>query len=180
MPVRPIVLYPDPILKQVCSPIEDIGPEVEAVLQDLEDTLGASPGVGVAAPQIGVALRAIAVDVTPKNPGHGLLLLINPELVSLEGARVVREGCLSIPEYTANVRRAEKVVVQGRDRTGAMVVFESTGLEAICLQHEIDHLDGILFLDRVASLSTDVFRRKGVPARFQAADHHKRPIGERA
>ncbi|MGE0491550.1 MAG: peptide deformylase [Vulcanimicrobiota bacterium] len=172
MPVRPIVLYPDPILKKVCRPVEDFTDEVRRVLQDLEDTLEACPGVGVAAPQIGVDLRVIAVDVSPKE-GHGRLILVNPELVSKQGSKIGREGCLSIPEFTANVARAETIVVRALDKNGAMRVFESTGFEAVCLQHEIDHLDGVLFLDRVVCLKSDVFRRKGAKPRFAVEQYQK-------
>ncbi|MEW6278362.1 MAG: peptide deformylase [Candidatus Eremiobacterota bacterium] len=171
MAVREIVLYPDPVLKRTCRPVEDITPEIESLLDDLVDTMRDSPGVGLAAPQLGQLWRAIVVDVTPRHPGHGLLLLINPEIVLLEGSKVVREGCLSIPEFTASVLRAERCVVRALDRHRNTVVYESSGLEAICLQHEVDHLDGVLFLDRVACLKTDVFGRKGVQPRFRPEDH---------
>ncbi len=171
MAVRDILLYPDPVLKQVCRPVQELTSEIRALLEDLVDTMKASPGVGLAAPQLGSTWRAIAVDVTPKHPGHGLVVLVNPEIVLLEGTRTIREGCLSIPDYTANVRRAERCVVRGLDMMGRPFVCESTGLEAICLQHEVDHLDGILFLDRVSCLKTDVFGRKGVKPRFQPEDH---------
>lgn len=171
MAVQEILLYPNPILKQVCAPIESIDEGVRRLAQDLVDTLQASPGVGVAAPQIGDARRMVAVDVTPKNPGHGLLVLINPELVGSDGSKIGREGCLSIPDFTANVKRAERVVIKALTLEGEVKVFESTGFEAICLQHEIDHLDGVLFLDRVACLKTDVFRRKGVKPRFRPEEY---------
>jgi peptide deformylase len=170
MAVRPIVLYPDPLLKKVCRPVSEFTPEVLGVCQDLVDTLRAGPGVGLAAPQIGVDLRLIAVDVTPRHPGHGLLVLANPRLLRGEGFKVVREGCLSIPEYTANVGRHERVVVEAVEPGDRLRVIETEGFEAVCLQHEIDHLDGILFLDRVTSLRTDVFRRKGAVPRFALED----------
>lgn len=177
MAVRDILLYPDPVLKQKCRPIEEFTDEIRALLEDLVDTVQASPGVGLAAPQIGQTWRAIVVDVPSKHPTHGLVVLVNPEIVLLEGSKVIREGCLSIPEYTANVRRAERCVVRGLDIKGNPFVCDSTGLEAICLQHEVDHLDGILFLDRVTCLKTDVFGRKGVQPRFQPEDH-PRLIGQ--
>lgn len=177
MPAREIVLYPDPILKKVCAPIETIDADIEQLVRDLDDTLEACPGVGVAAPQIGVALRLIAVDVSPK-PGHGRLLLLNPEIVAAEGSKIGREGCLSIPEFTANVRRHTSIVVKATLVDGSSKVFESTGFEAICLQHEIDHLDGVLFLDRVACLKGDVFRRKGAQPRFSAETYQQNNPGE--
>ena len=164
MAVRDIVLYPAPILKQVCAPVD--WREVQEICSDLVDTLKACPGVGVADPQIGHAVRIIAVDVTPKNPGHGLLVLLNPELVEQEGRVVGREGCLSIPEFTANVARAQRVVVRAQDPQGREVKVTSDGFESICLQHELDHLDGILFLDRVSCLKSDVFKRKGGQPRY--------------
>ncbi len=172
MAVRDIVLFPDPILKAVCQPVDLSDPDLGNLVQDLIDTVKASPGVGVAAPQIGVAKRAIVVDVSPK-PGNGLIVLLNPEVVSASNPKTGREGCLSIPDFTANVRRPQEIIIRGTSPDGASVVIHSEGLEAVCLQHEVDHLDGILFLDRVASLKKDVFRRKGVEPRFEAQDYPK-------
>lgn len=170
MAVREIVLFPDPILKTVCLPVDMTDPELPELVQDLIDTVKASPGVGVAAPQIGVAKRAIAVDISPK-PGNGLIILLNPEVVSSGNPKTGREGCLSIPDFTANVRRPQEIVIRGLNPQGESVVLHSVGLEAVCLQHEVDHLDGILFLDRVASLKKDVFRRKGFEPRFEAQEY---------
>jgi peptide deformylase len=170
MAVREILLFPDPILKAVCVPVDMADPELPRLVQDLVDTVAASPGVGLAAPQIGMARRALVVDVRPK-PGNGLIVLLNPEIVSGSNPRTGREGCLSIPDFTANVRRPQEVVIRGLSPEGKSVVLHSEGLEAVCLQHELDHLDGILFLDRVASLKKDVFRRKGFEPRFEAQDY---------
>jgi peptide deformylase len=174
MAVREIVLFPDPILKTVCQTVDLTDPELETLVQDLVDTVAASPGVGVAAPQIGVAKRVIVVDVSPK-PGHGLIVLLNPEVVSGTNPKTGREGCLSIPDFTANVRRYQEIVIRGLSASGQPVVLHSEGLEAVCLQHEVDHLDGILFLDRVSSLKKDVFRRKGFEPRFEAQDYSRNP-----
>jgi peptide deformylase len=156
--VREILLYPHPILKRVAEPVD--AADVERLAADLVDTMRASPRcVGIAAPQIGELRRMIAVDVTghPKaTTSHGLLVLANPRLLQASGSEIGREGCLSIPELTANVRRAVRVLVEA---DGGMRVA-AEGFEARCLLHELDHLDGILFLDRVASLTADVFRRK--------------------
>jgi peptide deformylase len=145
------------VLKQVAR--EATPAEAELAGADLVETMRSFPRcVGVAAPQIGELVRVVAVDVTdhPKaTTCHGLLVLVNPRVVLASGSEVAREGCLSIPDLTANVRRATRVVIEAGDR-----VIESEGFEARCLLHEIDHLDGILFLDRVDSLKTDVFRRK--------------------
>lgn len=157
MAPREILLYPDPLLKQVCRPARR--DEAESVVADLVDTMRAHPGcVGLAAPQIGEPVRVAVVDVSghPRaDSSNGLLLLVNPRVVGEAGSVVRREGCLSIPDLTANVRRAERVTFEARGDT-----VESEGFEARCVLHELDHLDGVLFLDRVDSLATDVFRRK--------------------
>lgn len=157
MAVREVLRYPNPILKQVAAPAQ--AAEVDAVGRDLVDTMRSFERcVGLSAPQLGELVRMVAVDVRghPKaETSNGLLVLANPKIVEAEGSEVAREGCLSIPDLTANVRRATRVVVE---HGGALV--ESLGFEARCLQHEIDHLDGVLFLDRVESLVDDVFRRQ--------------------
>ena len=165
MAVRDVLVHPDPRLKRVCrrlAPAERA--EAERVAADLVDTMRAGPRcVGVAAPQIGELVRVVAVDCTghPKAPvSQGLLLLVNPAVIAADGAEVGREGCLSIPEITANVRRATSVVVEATDPAGDPLRIAADGFEARALQHEIDHLDGVLILDRVASLATDVFRRR--------------------
>ena len=153
---------PHPALKRVAAPAQDPG-GVERVVADLLDTMAAAPRcVGIAAPQIGEEVRICTVDVTdhPKATScAGLLVLVNPVIVEASGAVIGREGCLSIPDFTADVRRAAKVVVEASGRDGAQLRVEADGFEARCLQHEVDHLDGILFLDRVES-PTQVFRRK--------------------
>lgn len=160
MPVLEILKYPDPVLKEVSKKVNPIDDEISSFINDLVDTMKASPGVGLAAPQVGRLLRIITIDVTPRNPGHGLIVLINPEVVSISGSKIVREGCLSVPEYTANIKRAEEITVKGLNRDGAEVVIYSTGFEAVALQHELDHLDGVLFMDRIVSMKRDLFKRK--------------------
>jgi peptide deformylase len=160
--VRPIRLYPDPILKHPTAPVYLTDPALPALVQDLLDTLEASPGVALAAPQIGYAVRMIVVDVTRKKGahGHGRIVLINPRVLYQEGPRIVREGCLSVPDYTGNVRRFEQTVVEGSSPDGRVVILTTSGFEALAYQHELDHLDGTLFLDRLDSLTTDLFRRR--------------------
>ena len=165
MAVRPIVLYPDPILKARCPKQTDIADAVR-VAQDLLDTMDAGPPrtVGIAAPQIGELTRIAIVDTSrnPKYPaGHGLMTLIDPEIVASVGTQVFREGCLSIPEFTANISRFMRVTVRATGLDGAKSEVTAEGFEAVVLQHEIDHLDGILFLDRVKNIHLDLFRRKG-------------------
>jgi peptide deformylase len=166
MAILPILKFPDPLLQTKSSPVERVTPELSATIDDLVDTMRASPGgVGISAPQVGVLKRVVAIDVSASKRGaqvenHGLLVLINPEILAKGGRQVVREGCMSIPDYTANIERAQWVLVDALDREGKQLILEAVGFEAVAIQHEVDHLDGILFLDRVASIKTDLFRRK--------------------
>jgi peptide deformylase len=165
MPVRPILIYPDPHLKSVCAPVESFDDSARSLINDLIDTMDAGPPrtVGIAAPQIGALLRVVVVDVS-RNPKYtsqnGLLTLINPRISEHSGEQYFREGCLSIPEYTANIRRWDKIRVEARGMDGSCYSIEASGFESVVLQHELDHLDGILFLDRVANVKTDLFQRK--------------------
>jgi len=156
--------FPDAILKQPTRPV----PRVDASVAKLIDGLIAAMRhhtrcVGLAAPQVGSGLRVAVMDSSrnPKTSGSsGLLVLVNPEILGVEGGVIQREGCLSIPDFTANVKRATRIRVKANDRFGSSYEVELEGFEAVIAQHEIDHLDGKLFLDRVANLTTDVFRRK--------------------
>jgi peptide deformylase len=155
--IRDVLLHPHPLLTRVAAPAD---PATAArVAQDLLDTMRSfGHCVGIAAPQIGEPVRVAVVDVTghrKATTSHGELVLVNPVIVEASGAEVGREGCLSIPELTADVRRATHVVVEAEG-----VRVEAEGFEARALQHEIDHLDGLLFLDRVESLEADVFQRR--------------------
>jgi peptide deformylase len=159
---REILLYPHPILKQVCEPVEPLGELGRRIAADLVDTLDSGPGVGLAAPQIGYAHRVILVDAArnPKRSGQGRFILFNPQLLESHGRQMGREGCLSIPEYTGNVLRAEELRVEGWNEAGERIQVRCRDYEAVVFQHELDHLDGILFLDRIANVKTDLFRRK--------------------
>lgn len=162
MAVRPILHYPHPTLKATSAAVVPADAATQAVVQDLLDTLAASPGVALAAPQIGAAVRVIVVDVSRKKgeKGHGLTVMINPVILALEGRKILREGCLSVPDYTGNVLRHEQAVVEGLAPDGRVLTLTTSGFEALAFQHEVDHLNGLLFLDRILSLSTDLFRRK--------------------
>lgn len=162
MTVRPVLALPD---SRLSSPAQEVdGEDVSELVRDLIDTMRASPAcVGLAAPQIGVSVRAIVVDVGehPKTTmSHGLVVFLNPEIIEARGRELGREGCMSVPDLTANIRRAQSIVIRGRQPDGTTRVIATEGFEARAFQHEIDHLDGTLILDRVASLSTDVFRRQ--------------------
>ena len=166
MAVRPVVLYPDPRLKVQIAPSSEVDDAIRAAAQDLLDTMDACPPrtVGIAAPQIG-AMARLAIVNTSRNPkypgGHGLLVLVNPQVVAYDGEQFFREGCLSLPDYTANIKRRRSITVRALNLDGEAVTVDAEGFEAVVLQHEIDHLDGVLFLDRVANVKTDLFRRKG-------------------
>lgn len=162
MAVRPILLYPDSILKTPTASVSPGDPAIAPIIQDMLDTLRASPGVALAAPQIGCLLQIIVVDVSRKKGegGHGLVVLLNPRIRHQEHARIIREGCLSVPDYTGNVLRYEQTVVEGWAPDGAPVTLTASGFEALAFQHELDHLSGMLFLDRIQSHDTDLFRRK--------------------
>jgi peptide deformylase len=164
MSVRHVLRYPHPSLKRAAKPVE-AGEDalVERLARDLVDTMHSSAGcVGLAATQLDELVRMVVVDVRGHRratTSNGQLVLVNPRIVHSSGAELAREGCLSLPDITANVTRATAIVVEATGLCREALVIESTGFEARCLQHEIDHLDGVLFLDRVASLTTDVFRR---------------------
>jgi peptide deformylase len=160
--VREILLYPHPLLKQVCEPLAPTDPRAPQVAQDLLDTLESGPGVGLAAPQIGYRFRVIVVEAgrNPRREGQGRFLLFNPVLPEAHGRQTLREGCLSIPQYTGNVTRAAEVVVNGLDASGDLITLRAREYEAVVFQHELDHLDGILFLDRITRANRNLFRRK--------------------
>ncbi|MCW2926874.1 MAG: Peptide deformylase [Thermoleophilia bacterium] len=166
MTVRPIVVYPDERLKTVCTPVGGSGPlapDHRELALDLLETMSAYPGcVGLAAPQVGALVRMLAIDVTGHRRAkscHGRVVLVDPELTARAGNVAMREGCLSIPDFTGNVRRPERITVTGRGVDGESLELHCDGYEARVLLHEIDHLDGLLFLDRVRKAS-DVFPRK--------------------
>ncbi|MCW2949515.1 MAG: N-formylmethionyl-tRNA deformylase [Thermoleophilia bacterium] len=166
MAVREVVQYPDERLKTECEPVgarHSLFSAAQAVAHDLLDTMATFPGcVGIAAPQIGELVRIVAIDVTGHKravSNHGRQILIDPVIVSRAGRVQMREGCLSIPDFTGNVTRAAAIVVEARDIDGAPIRLECDAYEARVVLHELDHLDGLLFLDRVAKAS-DVFPRK--------------------
>ena len=163
MAVLPVLTYPDERLRQVSAPVERFDEALRARIADLEDTRRAGPAaVGIAAPQVGWFERVVIIDVSGRRntPNHGHLVLINPEILDWEGYAVGREGCLSVPDYTGNVIRAERIRLEASDPEGRRRSFDMEGFEARAVQHELDHLDGLLFLDRLVSRRRDLFRRK--------------------
>lgn len=159
-----ILTYPDERLKQLSEPVETIDTDLQGFIHELEQTRLAGPGaVGIAAPQVNVFRRVVIVDVSNmKKPveNHGHLVLINPEITEWEGMAMGREGCLSVPDFTGNVIRAERISLRYLDIGGCAREIETHGFEARAIQHELDHLDGLLFLDRLVSRRSDLFKRK--------------------
>jgi len=166
MTVLDILTYPDTRLKQIADDVDVFDAELVTFIQDLEETMAAGPGgVGIAATQVGVMRRIVIVDVSNyprlKNAKHhGHLVLINPEIIDWQGMKKGREGCMSVPDFTGNVIRAENIVLNALDASGVKREYEMEGFEARAVQHEIDHLDGLLFLDRLVSRRNDLFKRK--------------------
>ena len=164
MTVLDILTYPDERLKQESRPVERFDAALRARVADLEETRRAGPGaVGIAAPQVGWFERVVIVDVSKMKkpvPNHGYLVLVNPDITEWEGFAVGREGCLSVPDFTGNVIRAEAIKLEAFDPHGEPLSFAMEGFEARAVQHEMDHLDGLLFLDRLVSRRNDLFRRK--------------------
>ncbi|MEY6433417.1 peptide deformylase [Thioalkalicoccus limnaeus] len=163
MAVQPILRLPDERLKQISEPVAAFDSELRSRVAGLEETRLAGPAaVGIAAPQTGWFQRVVILDVSSKKgiAHHGHLVLVNPEIVHWEGYEIGREGCLSVPDYTGNVIRATRIRLLAQDLDGEPRELEMEGFEARAAQHEIDHLDGLLFVDRVVSRRTDLFRRK--------------------
>jgi len=163
MSILEILKYPDPRLKQESTVVEVFDEMLLTFIKDLEETMRAGPGgVGIAAPQVGHFKRIVIVDVSARKntPNNGCMVLINPELIKWEGLKVGREGCMSVPDFTGNVIRAEQIVLKASDSQGQPCEFSCEGYEARAVQHEIDHLNGLLFLDRLVSRRNDLFKRK--------------------
>ena len=160
MAVRPIVLYPDPVLRARALDVVEFGAELERLARDLADTMYAAPGVGLAACQVGVAQRVAVVDVAPGRVDSQLHVLVNPRIVEAEGLELGEEGCLSIPGLTDKVSRPRRVRVTARRLDGSEFELEGEGLLARALCHEIDHLDGVLFVDRLTGLRGELARRR--------------------
>jgi len=161
MAILKILTYPDPRLKKKSTPVEKIDKEIEKLLDDMAETMYDAPGVGLAAPQVGINLRVIVIDISARQEDSpGLIELINPVIISTEGVQVQEEGCLSIPGFSSEVKRKTKVKVQGLDRNGKLVEYEGNGLLDRAFQHEIDHIDGILYIDRLSRLKRELLKKK--------------------
>jgi len=158
--IRPILKYGDSTLHERAAPVEQITTDVDRLLGDMIETMYAAPGVGLAAPQVGVPLRIFVVDVSVGRDPNGLIVMINPEFVVRDGMQLEEEGCLSVPGFNATVVRPSHVVVKGLDRDGEPHQREGTGLLARAFQHEMDHLDGMLFVEHLRGVKRDMIVRK--------------------
>ncbi len=152
MSVLPIRLYPDPVLRVCCPRVDDFGPELERLVENLVETMHAACGVGLAAPQVGVELRVAVVDATAGFDPDAVRVLVNPRVVESTGAATEVEGCLSIPDFTERLSRPARVRVTACGADGAAYELHADGLEARAILHELDHLDGVLFVDRLRGL----------------------------
>src|SRR5712691_5450768 len=158
--IRPILKYGDSVLHDRAQVVEAITPDIERLIDDMIETMYAAPGVGLAAPQVGVPLRIFVVDVSVGRDPAGLHVMINPEFVERDGMQLEEEGCLSVPGFNATVVRPSRAVLKGLDRQGETQQIEATGLLARCFQHEMDHLEGTVFVDRLRGLQKDLIVRK--------------------
>jgi peptide deformylase len=158
--VREVLIYPDPVLKQKSKPVAKVDDAIKTLVKDMAETMYAEDGVGLAAPQVGVLKRIIVIDTSPRQPGQKLRTFINPELVSADGRTKYTEGCLSIPGEAEEIERFAKVTVRALNEKGDTFEIEADGLLAIALQHEMDHLDGVLFVDRLSSLKRGLIRKR--------------------
>lgn len=155
-----IYTYPDAVLKDTAEPIQDIDEDLQEIIDQMIETMYLAPGIGLAANQVGLLKRVIVFDGSPREDEQNPHVLINPEIVAGEDSIKWEEACLSVPDYTADVIRKARVQVRGLDRHGNPLDLEAEDLLAVCLQHEIDHLDGVLFIDRISSLKRAIYKKK--------------------
>ena len=158
--IRPILKYGDDVLHHQARPVGDLTTEIDRLIDDMIETMYAAPGVGLAAPQVGVPLRIFVVDLSVGRDPGGLMVMINPTFVEREGMQLEEEGCLSVPDFNATVVRPSRVIVKALDRTGTEYQREGSGLLARAFQHEMDHLDGTLFVDRLRGIKRDMILRR--------------------
>ena len=158
--IRPILRFGDSVLHELARPVESFTPDVERLVDDMIETMYAAPGVGLAAPQVGAPLRIFVVDISVGRDPNGLIIMINPEFVVRDGMQLEEEGCLSVPGFNATVVRPSHVIVRGLDRNGEEHQHEGNGLLARAFQHEMDHLDGMLFVEHLRGVKRDLIVRK--------------------
>lgn len=156
-----ILTYPDKFLKKQTAPVENIDGALQTLFDNMAATMYQAPGVGLAAPQVGIGQSFIIYDIAPRENGQDLHVLVNPKIVTSEGEIISEnEGCLSVPDFRADVKRSERILVEGVDRDGNPLRFEADGLLAIVIQHELDHLNGTLFIDHISALKRQIYKRR--------------------
>ena len=161
MTMLDILTYPDSFLKKRTAPVENIDGNMQDIFDSMAATMYVAPGVGLAAPQVGIGQSFIVYDIAPREEGHDLHVLVNPKIITSEGEILSEnEGCLSVPDFRADVKRAERILVEGVDRDGNPMRFEADGLLAIVIQHELDHLNGTLFIDHISALKRQMYKRR--------------------
>ncbi len=160
MSARPILTYGNPILRQAARPVHDLNGDLHRLIDDMVETMYAAPGVGLAANQVGSLHRVFVANPSEDHDPSKLLVLVNPEIIEHEGEIIAEEGCLSIPDFREEVRRASRVLLRGFDRDGQPVEIEGQDLLARIFQHEMDHLNGVLFVDRLSPAKRDILQRK--------------------
>jgi peptide deformylase len=162
MALREVVQFPDPRLKQVSAPVGDVTDEIRALARDMIEVMYDEPGIGLAAPQVGASIRLFVIDTewSDEEVGPNPLVVLNPEISDREGRITWDEGCLSVPDYTATVERDAAITLRGTDLDGQPIEEQAEGLRAVCIQHEVDHLDGVLFIDRISRLKRSLYVKK--------------------
>jgi len=158
--IRTVLTYPDPFLREKAGPVTEFGAALDPLITDMAETMWDEPGIGLAATQVGVPLQLFVYDLEVSRDPAKVQVVCNPAFRVMEGEETDEEGCLSVPGFTADVTRAARVVVEGRDRRGEPITLDVTGLHARVLQHESDHLNGVLFIDRISPLKRNIFKRR--------------------
>jgi peptide deformylase len=181
MAVLPILVAPDPRLKKIAKSVDKVDAEIVKLMEDMLETMYLAPGIGLAAPQVGVLKRVIVVDIEREGVKTGPLCMANPEIVDVSDEDAsYEEGCLSVPEHYAEVSRPRRVKIRYLDKQNEIRTLEAEGLIATCLQHEMDHLDGILFIDKISALKRNMILRKLVKARKEAGEGAAPRLAEKA
>jgi peptide deformylase len=180
MALREVLQFPDPRLKRVSAPVTEVTDALRVLADDMLEVMYDEPGIGLAAPQVGEAVRLIVMDTawTDEGAERAPIVVVNPEIVHREGQIVWTEGCLSVPDFQAEVERSERVVVRGTDLEGRPFEEDARELRAVCFQHEIDHLDGLLFIDRISRLKRGFYVKKRRKAlRLEQGEEHRARSG---
>ena len=160
MAIKKVLTYPDTVLRERAEPVTDLDGKIQQLIDDMADTMYHAPGIGLASNQVGEPCRIIIYDTSPKDEPNDLVVLINPEIIEADGLIIEEEGCLSVIDCRAEVKRAARVTVEGVDREGNPVTLKKEGLDAVVLQHEIDHLNGVLFIDHISTLRRELYKRR--------------------